>query len=105
MKNLLLSPDPAQGPGSSSETPAVVSNPPTAAPVNTPPPAAAAVLSGSITEDSAQLRDELENERKLRKQREMEINELQDNLRSLKNIPAPAQKAKPSPWTFFEGED
>jgi hypothetical protein len=96
----LLSPDPAEGSGST--PPEEVASPPPVA-AAAPPPAAAAVLAGEVTEDTAQLKQELEKERGLRKQREIECADLQDKYHQLKTA-VPIKQVKPAPWTFWEND-
>jgi len=87
---LLLSPDAAEG-----ETPAPT--PPT--PQGDPPPAAALVIESGAREGDAgellRLRRELEDEKKLRKAREVEVSEKEDALKRLTTPPTPATPATP----------
>ena len=89
-RHLLLSPDPAEG------------NAPADDSTGAPPPVAKAVTeSKARPEDAAELarlKRERDEEAKLRKEREMRINELEDENRQLKAVPAaPAPKARRSP--------
>lgn len=98
MRKILFSPDPEPGaPG----------NPPTPEPAA--PPAARAVLNGPRTEREVSLEAELEAERnshgktaKEKKDREVRINELEDELRRLKNPPPPARQDRTALEEFFE---
>lgn len=99
MKRLLRSPGETDG---GSPTPAPEIPPPAAAPAcpSQPPQAAATVIAGKRTEREIELERDLDDERgrhattaKEKKDRELRIAELEDELRRLKEIPAtPAAK-------------
>jgi hypothetical protein len=76
--------------------------PPTAPPSVPTPPAAAAVLGGSVTEETATLRKQLEETARKLKERETRINELED-VRTREG--ATRKLSKKDRWTFFDSDD
>ena len=107
MKRFLLSPDspaggnpPAAPVSSPGDTTPAVNQPPAA------PPAASVVLNSDVKEeDAAEIvrlrREKAEAEGRV-KDREMRVNELEDENRQLKNIPrTPAPRRDENPNTFF----
>lgn len=80
------------------------------------PPAAAIVVTGGVSEHEIELEAELKAERAAhattaadKKAREQRINELEDELRKLKEVPKPPPPPSPKPsrvrLTFFESAD
>lgn len=67
-----------------------------------PPPAASVVATAARTEGEIKLETELESERKARKERELQICEMQDELHRLKT---PAKPKKGCLEAFLDGED
>jgi hypothetical protein len=120
MHRHLLSPDPGDGGGALSPTvpqPAVTTNDgasPTAGPTSTPaavsPPAGRIVVSATRTEREVELQSELEQERSAhastaaeKKERELRIMQLEDELRTLKTAAVPAHPGSSrGSWTFFD---
>jgi hypothetical protein len=109
----LHSPDAAEGTGavpsdpSPSQTTPAPAEPPAAPPASAPPPAAATVVSGEITEETLRLRTMLENERgradhaeSTRIEREKRINQLEDQLETLRKAQQ-LTKVKKIGVTFF----
>ena len=83
-----------------------------------PPPAATTVLNGQRSERETQLESELQSTRGTVKERELRINQLEDENRRLKAVPAAAvPTAAPAPasagkrkrtgfaWTLLENDD
>src|SRR5690242_9342045 len=108
MKRILFAAESADGNGNIAPAPAAP-----AAPAS-PPPAAAAVISGTKTEAELNLEKDLKDERDRhattaaeKKQREIRISELEDELRRLREI----QSARPVPSKrgmmekFLSGDD
>ena len=94
---VLRNSDPAEGENSDP----VPAQPPAPAPAN--PPAANTVNTGEISEETLKLKETV-------RQREMRIAQLEDENRTLKQIPAPAPTPKPvdkrtALEKFMEGED
>jgi hypothetical protein len=73
------------------------------------PPAAKTVKEGSETEETSNLRAELDRERAARKKAETDAAHAQDEFhrlkQSTKGAPATPPPAKKSRWTFFDAED
>lgn len=110
MKLRLYSPDPTDG-GSAGSTD---QTPPTPSPAPAAPPAARTVKEGERTERELQLEKDLQaaNDREARtaaekKDREQRINQLEDELRQLKQIPKtePAKKSSGFRLTLLEDEE
>jgi hypothetical protein len=102
MKKILLSPDPGIGgdPAQPSSAPEHVTTPPPA-----PPPAATTVLQGTKSERELQLEEENKKLAEEKKQRELKINELEDENHRLKQIPATPASAEPEDdgtWRVFD---
>jgi len=95
MKKILLAPDPVEGGDPAHPSPAsgqTSGQPPTAA-----PPAASTVLAGTRTERELELEAENQRLAKEKKDREMRINQLEDENRTLKTIPREPARPAPSP--------
>jgi len=70
-----------------------------------PPPAATVVLNGGKSERESELEAQLESEKAERKQRELRVNELENENRQLKQVTAPPLARKRSRFLLLEDDE
>ncbi len=99
-----VEPAPASPPPPS---PAPAPAPPAPAPEPAHPAAADVVVNSPPGEDTAKLRGELDEERRLRKQDQVKLSELEDENYRLKraNAPQPRPKKRSPGWTLLHRDE